>query len=185
MTYAIAKLIHDARERDMEVDLDAVWRYQDVSPDLKSALLVAAAEAQDVITNPPEGVRNFSEWAKKQACWKWLEERSLSYPDGLDRVLISEEFANDRAREARADKAVEDSVEAELEVHRLGAPFWAEARNWARERGLLSPREVGVLEVCAAIPTKMPSGKQCAIAIEALSKLKSEGYSQSVPPLAR
>ncbi|WP_147126226.1 AIPR family protein [Shimia ponticola] len=180
VTYAIAKLVHDAREREMQVDLDAVWRYQDVSPDLKSALLVAAAEAQDVITNPPEGVRNFSEWAKKQACWKWLEERSLSYPDGLDRVLISEELANDRAREARADKAVEDSVEAELEVHRLGAAFWIEARNWARERGLLSPREVGVLETCAAIPNKMPSDKQCAIAMAALAKIREEGFATEV-----
>ena len=180
VTYAISKLAHDAEERDMVVDLDAVWRYQDVSFDLKSALLVAAAEAQDVITHPPEGMRNFSEWAKKQACWKWLEERGLTYPEGFDRVLIPLDHANERAREARADKVVETSVEAELEVHRCGAPFWAEARNWARERGLLSPRENGVLETCAAIPSKMPSDKQCAIAMSALRKLQREGFSTDV-----
>lgn len=177
VTYAIAKLVHDAEERDMVVDLDAVWRYQDVSPDLKLALLVAAAEAQEVITHPPEGVRNFSEWAKKQACWKGLEDRDLDYPEELDRVLISPDLADERAREVRAEKAVETSVEAELEVHRLGAAFWVEARNWARERGLLSPRENGVLETCAAIPNKMPSDKQCAIAMAALKKLGQEGYS--------
>lgn len=176
VTYAIAKLVHDADERDMVVDLDAVWRYQDVSPDLKAALLVAAAEAQDVITHPPEGVRNFSEWAKKQACWKGLEDRELIYPEAFDRVLISPDLANERAREARADKAAETSVEAELEVHRLGAAFWAEARSWARERGLLSPRENGVLETCSAIPKKMPSDKQCAIAMSALKKLRDEGF---------
>lgn len=180
VTYAISKLAHDAEEWDMVVDLDPVWRYQDVSSDLKSALLVAAAEAQDVITHPPEGVRNFSEWAKKQACWKWLEERELTYPEGFDRVLIPLDLANERAREARADKVVETSVEAELEVHRRGAPFWAEARNWARERGLLSPRENGVFETCAAIPSKMPSDKQCAIAMSALRKLQGEGFSTDV-----
>jgi hypothetical protein len=180
VTYAIAKLVHDAEERDMVVDLDAVWRHQDVSPDLKTALLVAAAEAQDVITHPHEGVRNFSEWAKKQACWKGLEDRNLSYPEEVDRVLISPDLANERAREARSDKAVETSVEAELEVHRLGAAFWAEARNWARERGLLSPRENGVLETCAAIPGKKPSDKQCAIAMSALRKLQGEGFSTDV-----
>lgn len=185
VTYAIAKLVHDAEEREMVVDLDAVWRYQDVSPDLKAALLVAAAEAQDVITHPPEGVRNFSEWAKKQACWKGLEDRDLSYPEEFDRVLILPDLANERAREARADKAVETSVEAELEVHRLGAAFWAEARNWARERGLLSPRENGVLETCAAIPSKMPSDKQCAVAMGALEKLRQEGYSEGVAVSSR
>lgn len=180
VTYAIAKLVHDAEGRDMIVDLDAVWRYQDVSPDLKAALLVAAAEAQDVITHPPEGVRNYSEWAKKQACWKGLENRELIYPEEFDRVLISPDLANERTREARADKAVEASVEAELKVHRLGAAFWVEARNWARQRGLLSPRENGVLETCAAIPNKMPSDKQCAIAMSALKKLQDEGFSTVV-----
>ncbi|QKV20055.1 AIPR family protein [Oricola thermophila] len=177
VTYAIAKLVHDIEERDMVVDLDLVWRKQDVPIELKSALLIAAAEAQDIITHPPEGVRNFSEWAKKQACWKRLEDRELTYPEELDRVLISPDLANEREREARAEKAVETSVEAELEVHRLGAAFWAEARNWARERGLLSPRENGVLETCAAIPSKMPSEKQCAIAMSALKKLQDQGFS--------
>lgn len=177
VAYAIAKLVHDTEEQQMVVDLDAVWRYSDVPPDLKAALLIAAAQAQDVITHPPAGVRNFSEWAKKQACWKGLEDRELIYPDEFDRVLISSGLANERTKEARADKAVETSVEAELEVHRLGAAFWAEARNWARERGLLSPRENGVLETCAAIPNKMPSDKQCAIAMSAIKKLQGEGFS--------
>ncbi|MBO9445734.1 AIPR family protein [Ruegeria sp. R14_0] len=180
VTYAIAKLVHDAEERDAVVDLDAVWRYQDVSSDLKAPLLVAAAEAQDVITHPPEGVRNFSEWAKKQPCWKWLSERELSYPEEFDRVLISPDLAEERAKEARSDKAFETSVEAELEVHRLGAAFWADARNWARERGRLSPRENGVLETCAAIPNKLPTDKQCAIAMSALKKLQDEGFSARV-----
>lgn len=178
VTYAIAKLVHDSDKRDMVIDLDAVWRYQEVSLDLKSALLVAAAAAQDVITHPPEGVRNFSEWAKKQACWKWLEGRELSYPEELDRVLVSHELADERAREARADKSLETSVEYELDVHRLGAVFWAKAGNWARERGLLSQRENGVLETCAAIPRRMPSERQCTIAMIALSKLRAEGFSE-------
>ena len=160
----------------MVIDLDAVWRYQDVSQDLKAVLSVAAAEAQEVVTHPPQGVRNFSEWAKKQACWKGLADRKVSYPEELDHVLISPDLADERAREVRAEKAVETSVEAELEVHRHGAVFWAEARNWARERGLLSPREIGVLETCSAIPRKMPSGKQCAIAMVALKKLRNEGF---------
>ncbi len=180
VTYAIAKVVHDTEERKMAIDLDAIWRYQRVPPELKDALLIAGAEAQDVITHPPEGVRNFSEWAKKQACWKWLSDRELQYPEGFDGILIDPELVEERAKDARADKAVENSVEAELEVHRLGSAFWAEARNWGRERSLLSPRENGVLETCAAIPNKMPSDKQCAIAMSALRKLQDEGFSNDV-----
>ncbi|MDC0360961.1 AIPR family protein [Alphaproteobacteria bacterium] len=181
VTYAIAKLVRDAEKRGMNVDLDAVWRDQDVSTDLKAVLLVTAAEAQYVITHPPQGMRNFSQWAKQQACWKGLEKRVLSYPEELDRVLISRELTDERTRGARAEKAVETSVEAELKVHSLGAGFWAETRNWAREHGLLSPRENGVLETCAAIPKKMPSEKQCAIAMQALTKLRAEGFEAGGP----
>lgn len=176
VTYAIAKIVHDAKVRDMVIDLDVIWLSQEISSDLKSALLISGAEAQDVITHPPEGVRNFSEWAKKQPCWKWLSERELQYPDDFDRVLISPELANEKVREARTDKAVNDSVEVEIEVHRLGSAFWVQARDWARARGLLSPREIGVMETCAAIPNKMPSEKQCAIAVSALKKLNNEGF---------
>ena len=112
VTYAFAKLVHDAEDREMVVNLDAVWRYQNVSAELKAALLVSAAEAQYVITHPPTGVRNFSEWAKKQACWKELEDRELVYPEELDRVLISQELANELAINARADKTVKTSVGA-------------------------------------------------------------------------
>lgn len=184
VTYAIAKLVRDAQDTSMVIDLDAVWRHQDVSPDLEAALLVAAEAAQEVITNPPEGVRNFSEWAKKQACWKWLADRDFDYPSSFDKALISPTLAKERAREAQADKSVQASVEAEVEVHRLGATYWAAARNWARERGLLTPRENGVLEVCATIPNKMPSEKQCAIAMSALAKLQSEGFSERTPESA-
>lgn len=177
VTYAIAKLVHDAGVQDMVIDLDTVWREQDVSKELGDVLMFAAKEAQEVITNPPVGVKNYSEWAKKPACWKWLADRKVTYPGEEDRVLISRELADERVREMRSDRTVKDSVDAQLEVHRLGAAFWREAINWARSRGLMSPRESGILESCAAAsPNKMPSEKQCAMAMGVLTRLRTEGF---------
>ena len=180
VTYTIAKVVRDTEARNMRVDLDTIWRQQEVSPELKAALLIAGAEAQGVITHPPEGIRNFSEWAKKQTCWEWLSERKLQYPDEFDRVLILPERADERVRSARADWALRNSVKAEIEVHALGAGFWAEARNWARERSLLTPLESGVLEACSAMPGKLPSEKQCKIAIAALEKMREQGFSTPI-----
>lgn len=177
VTYAIAKLVYDSEVQNTVVDLDTIWRSQNAPAELKAALSIAAAAAQDVITHPPEGVRNFSEWAKKQACWKQLEVRKLRYPEDFDRMLVSPEIYDERSREAREETRLDTSVKAELEVFRLGASFWVEARMWAKERGLLSPREHGILETCSAIPNKLPSEKQCAIAMRALSKLKEDGFS--------
>ena len=180
VTYAIAKLVHDADQRKMRIDLDAIWRAQEISSDLKDALVIAGAEAQLVITLPPEGVRNCSEWAKKQACWKSLSDRELHYPVEFERVLISPVLAVEREREARADKVADNSVRAELEVYKFGAKFWADARDWGREHRLLSPRENGILERCAAMPNKIPSEKQCEIAMDTLSKLRENGFETPV-----
>lgn len=176
VTYSIAKVVHDAEARGMVVDLDRIWRTQEVPEDLKAALEIAGAEAQDVISNPPDGVRNFSEWAKKPMCWKWMSERALTYEEGFDSILTTTELADEEVQDEMADEAMDKSVAAEIEVYQLGAEFWAEARNWARERGLLSPRETGILETCAAMPHKLPTEKQCDLAIGALKKLHSEGF---------
>ena len=43
---------------------------------LERASMAAAEAANRVITNPPPGVRNMSEWAKKQACWAELAKQT-------------------------------------------------------------------------------------------------------------
>ncbi len=179
VTYAIAKVVNDTNAQGMAIDLDAIWLNQQIPSNLKNVLLLAGAEAQNVITNPPMGVRNFSEWAKQQACWKALSDRELHYPEEFDKILIDPEIANELVRATRANKALEKGVDATLEVHRLGATFWTQAHNWANERRLLSPRENGVLKYCAAMPNKIPSDKQCAIAMSTLEKLKDEGFSSN------
>ena len=92
-------------------------------------------------------------------------------------MIISLESARSRAKEAKSEAALDQSVNAEIEVHTLGSEFWKVARDWARERAILSPKELGVLETCSAIPRKMPSERQCAVALTALQKLKEEGFS--------
>jgi len=177
VTYGIAKVVYDARQKGKVIDLDLIWRSQSIAPELKAMLLVAGEAAQRVINTPPAGVRNVSEWAKKEICWTWLSEKDVVYPGKVERVITSLESAKSRAREAKSEAELDQSVNAEIEVHTLGSQFWKVARDWARERALLSPKELGVLETCSAIPRKMPSERQCAVALTALNKLKNEGFS--------
>lgn len=176
VTYAIAKVVHDAAQQKQLVDLDTVWRYQGITPELRFALLTAGAEAQEVITHPPEGMRNFGEWSKKETCWRWLAERDLDYGESFERVLISPDLAIEEVRDARAEKSVNVGADAQVQVFNLGGPFWTRARDWGREKELLSHREIGVINTCAAMPNKIPSPNQCLVAMAALEKLKEEGF---------
>jgi hypothetical protein len=176
VTYAIAKVAHDAKEMEKVVDLSRIWRAQAVPSNLEHALLVAAAEAQDIITNPPEGVRNMSEWAKTQACWKAFSERGLTYGDAFRQVLVDMEDARAEEDEVTEDENLTKSVEAQTRVFELGAAFWAEAKTWGRSQRLLSPAEYNTLEICAKIPSRLPTERQTEFALEILSKLEAKGF---------
>ena len=143
---------------------------------LEAALTLSAIEAQAVLTSPAEGIRNITEWAKKQACWQRLSDKKLSYDRKFTKVLISPDVADDTARVAKKEDAVDESVQTQIEVHKLGAAFWAEAGNWSKEKGVLGHRDLGVISTCAAIPHKLPSERQCVIAMAALEKLYEAGF---------
>lgn len=177
ITYAISKVALDAGQMGLFIDLDAVWRSQALPKLLETALVLAASEANAVITNPDEGIRNMSEWAKKQACWARLQSRKLDYGDHFKKVLIDQEEAVREVRSARGIEALTSGIETQTAVLEAGAAFWADLRQWGLERKLLSDRADGILATCAAIPKKLPSEKQCIVAMRELERLKEKGYS--------
>lgn len=177
ITYGIAKLAFDVENDDKVIDFDQVWKAQALSTDLEEALLAACAEAQAVILSPQGGVRNIGEWAKKQACWKILSDRSLSYPEGLQRILINQDEANAARREGQRDKNEEKSVIEQTKVYKLGSGFWTECLAWGLKRKALTQREAEILGVCARIPAKIPSERQSELALRALDKLVGVGFS--------
>lgn len=179
VTYAIAKVAHDADEREMVVDLSKVWRSQAAPEAMQDALLLAAAEAQQVITNPPEGIRNMSEWAKKQACWEQFRKTPMNYSPSFLEMLVEPEKARSEDEDIKDDAELTKSVEIQTEVFELGAKFWQEARDWGRARRMLSQIEYGILDTCAKIPNRLPTERQSAVAIEVLSKLRDQGFNLS------
>ena len=76
VAYAIAKLAHDVAKRKRAVDFRLIWSKQSIPKAMEKALAHTAEAAHDVLVDTPVGIRNVTEWAKKQACW--------------DRVLKSE-----------------------------------------------------------------------------------------------
>ena len=176
VAYAIAKTAHDARERSRAVDFQDIWRRQALPPAMTSALVAAAESVHDVLVAPPEGISNVTEWAKKQACWNRVSELVVAWPRPFLNDLISTADRRDAARSARREQRVLNSVEAQIAVVNAGSAFWAAALEWGTERGLLTPTEAGVLGVAANPAGRTPTERQASRAVEALSKLQSEGY---------
>ena len=178
VTYGIAKLVHDTIESGPIIDLDHIWRIQDVPEALVQALMVSGAEAQSIILDP-QAVRNIGEWAKKQACWKILSDAELNYGDDFASVLIDPEDVRSATKLDRRDLDIDEGIAKQTRVIELGSTFWAEALDWGAKKRAFSPKESGILLKCTHIPNSFPSERQCELAIKALNKIVGLGFTHS------
>ncbi|CAI09754.1 conserved hypothetical protein [Aromatoleum aromaticum EbN1] len=175
VTYAMAKVFHDANRANEVLDLDTISKRQMLSDALVRALLLAAEEAHKVITQPAAGMRNLSEWAKQQACWSVLEARKIDYDGDFEHCLMSKENAKKNEHDAKEMQREMAGIEAQSLAVRLGADFWHrvwEQGNAARE---LTMKEAQILKVCASLPRQIPTEKQSKHAITVLERLKEQG----------
>jgi hypothetical protein len=176
VTHGIAKLVHDVDERDKVLDLDRIWNEQSVPAGLMACLLTACEAAADVITDPDNGIRNITEWAKKQACWARVSRLEVDYGGGLDEYLIAPEEAKAAVRDGRREEAMVSGIEAQAKVIELGGAFWGRLREWAAPNRSFSLKDDGILKACSQQDRRLPSEKQCILAVEILGRAREEGY---------
>lgn len=178
VTYSMAKMFHDANGEKQVLDLDAIWRRQSVPDALQRALLLAAAEAHDVITHPPAGVRNMSEWAKQQACWNGMKGRTLDYDDDFDTCLTLLETSRGKEKDEKKRKKEDEGILAQTTVVNLGAAFWKDVLTWGQARKKLDPKEQQIIGVCASMPRLTPSPDQSRLALTVLGRIKDQGFGE-------
>ncbi|MDO8615046.1 MAG: AIPR family protein [Dehalococcoidia bacterium] len=172
VVYAIAKVAADVHRMDMSVDFEAIWRAQTISPRLREALLVAAKLANEIIVDTP---RNVTEWAKQQACWHRIESAEVEYPKAFLSQLITLDQLAQQMTAAKKDQKVLNGIAAQTAVVGAGAEVWREVIEWGMGKGLLTPTELEILRVAAAMPAQVPSDRQSARILETLRRLREEG----------
>jgi hypothetical protein len=134
-----------------------------------------ARVAHTVLTTPPPGSRNVTEWAKQKGCWQRLKDEDIRLPSSWMRELVPATEQKLSERTAIKEQRVLNGIEAQTAVLNAGATFWREARDWGASRKLLSPLELGVLEVASQVPLRIPSEKQSAVVLNTLTRLQTEG----------
>lgn len=179
VAYAISKLVYDTRKTGVCIDLDLVWRRQTLTPELRLALLATAEQAQKVITNPLPGIRNYSEWAKKEVCWQHVRDSTVTYTTKIGEALISTEEDRDNKKSAQVEKQFDDSIDMELHVYKISTDCWEAAYEWSLECDTITLGEQNSLKACKSMHKRPPSPKQCKAALLALDKLKMDGFEHS------
>ena len=174
VAYAIAKLAYDVGEKGRAVDFERIWRDQDVSRAMEAALAQAGKTAYGVLTKPPEGMSNVTEWAKKQACWDRVRSSSAPLSPAFVAELLSLDEQQERRRTARRGQRQLDGIEAQMAVVNAGGKFWREVTNWGQERQLLGMKDLGILRRAGQIPARMPTEAQVRLLIALLARLQEQ-----------
>lgn len=178
MAFTLSKIAFELANKGYTFPFLTVWGSQELSNEMVQAVKLCAAEVQKVLTSPPASHSNITEWAKQPACWTRVKEAPITLPKEF---LAQSTTAGQRVQERK--EAIKDTqllvgIEAQTLVVDKGAQFWTDVLTWAQESHSISPMEASIIGICTRIPSKIPSDKQCAVALHVLARIEGEGFIQ-------
>lgn len=179
VAYSIASLGEICRQKMKSIDYGKIWTAQAVPVELLSSLAVAAKFVNDDITNPPQGISNISEWAKKDACWTRLKEKlgelEAVLPQSFWSELISTEEVKADKKNARKVQKLDNGINHQMRVIGIGGSEWGRILREGTRLKILTPQETSLLRIASLIPARLPNEKQSADLVDILDKAAREG----------
>jgi len=176
VAYTVALLSYSIETSGKALDLRNIWTKQSITAALTNTLATLSKQVSDVLTQPPEGRRNVSEWAKLEACWSAIKALPVRIPAALDKELIEKSERRLRERDSADQQGMDNGIAAQSEVARLGGPYWLALLKWAIDNRQFGEKEIGILRVAAAIPRKLPSEKQALVLVQVRREAIAEGF---------
>lgn len=163
VTYAVAASAERYRLAGHQIDLDAIWNEQAVPRGLLAWMLEEAQRIADILKNPPDGVRNITEFAKKEFCWTTYVKPLLDLaPDGVLQYGVTLTQYSDKARVANKDER--KNREIDLDIALVGLmPQIPEIQSAAEAEGLASPKNMRALSKLAAGNLNLTAGERNAL----------------------
>ena len=179
VAYTLAVLSEITQRQKKSIDFLKVWNAQGIDATLEKALTVVSKAVNDDIVLPPQGISNISEWCKRDACWTRLqgkvEEIEKLLPEEFRDALLSSEDKAVEVRTARKTQKVDNGIEAQRRVLEIPAAHWSRIQSALSAKRLLSPKEIGVLNIATRMPSKIPTELQCGVLLAIADKAHAEG----------
>lgn len=180
VTYAIAKLamVIEADALGSSIDWEKIWKRQVLSAGLKSQLAEIAKVAFEVITSPPQGLTNITEWCKRPQCWQNLQDRSIGLRATAKEDLVDFSENLKIARDSKKLRVVDSGLELQTKVLAVGTDQWRALLEWGQANRVLSPTEVSMVELAIRSGRKfVPNPKQAAQLWAAYQRSADDGFS--------
>lgn len=178
VAYTISYIKHFIDEHNKFFNFISVWDQQRISLATEDAIKVVSQKIYGELTNPPAGIANVTQWAKREGCWVSIKELGLKLPSEFVKELISKEETNSRKGDAKKVQKIDDGIQAQKMVFELSQrQIWQRVLDFASASQDYSPKELSLINIALQIPRKIPTEKQSLALVETLNRMKGDGFS--------
>lgn len=179
VAFSLALLSEITKRHKKSLDFLRVWNAQAINTTLEQTLAIVSKAVNEDIIRPTQGVSNISEWCKKDACWTRIQTQieaiEALIPDEFWDELLSSEDKATEVKAAKQTQKIDNGIEAQRRVFEIPAEQWSRVHHTLSTKRLLTPKEIGVLNIAMQMPSKIPTEKQCVILLETFDKALREG----------
>ena len=176
VAYAVAKLAAMIEATGKAIDYHQYRSRQSISPAMEHQLAIVSQKVFKVLTDPPAGIQNVTEWAKKELCWQRVSQLEIKLLKELVAELVDRDIDRSRRDGAKAEQSAVNRITAQIDVMNLGAAYWASLLAWARPKHLLGQDQIRLLGVATKIPMKIPTEKESVKLLELKAAMSEEGF---------
>lgn len=178
VTYTIA-LLHMLIQKQfpgMELDLMNIWTRQNVPNAVANVLTELSELVYDKLTDPQRGVENVTQWCKREACWKSVQNIDYNLMSEIKGCLIGREEQKTAEKEAKADQRIISDTEIMTKIIEISQEQWQNVLSFSASREMITADERTALRIACQIPQKMPNPIQCKKLLAVLERLQEEGF---------
>ena len=178
VTYTIALFSHLVFGLRKAFDFEQLWKRQSLPSELELTLQELAKAVFEVLTEPPEGMSNVTEWSKKEACWKRIQGLPVKLRREVSPYLKDLADEAGARGEARKEQVLDNKIARLNHVISRGQEYWSSAISWNDTRNILPDKHKSILSLLARKRGFVPSDAQAVVALEAERLLNEEGFRQ-------
>jgi len=193
VTYTVALLSYLSQKR---VDLEKIWKDQDISRNIENELILLSRIVQTHITNPPGG-KNITEWCKKKECWESLLQKQIQLSESIGREFVDAKIVTQREEQImehheekqEETEEIEEITTEKVEVEEKFSDTDYERiirnykpRNWymlirdVKNAGNFTPQQVSLLQRMEKITARniRPKSDEIQSVVEILKQLTKQ-----------
>ena len=177
VAYTLAYIAFKSAQR---IDLDAIWKKQDISEALEKAVEQICHHVHEYITTASNGA-NVTQFCKQEKCWKGIKEEDWELPADLTVEFIA--LGPGTGYVATTGDSLgapsQSDLDVILQVDSISGEAWKAVSNWAKNTGNLQTWQRSILY---SIGRRRSSGesisvKQATQGLKALAEARELGWS--------